>query len=130
MQTIQSGSNRAFTLIELLVVIAIIAVVAAILFPVFAQAREKGRQAVCVSNFKQINMGLLQYVQDYDEAMVPANTNGYATGCMGCGRPDYIWPELAQPYFKNWQVFRCPSDIHANDAELSVKLRQSAPFAG
>ena len=120
MKLVDSGSKRAFTLVELLVVIAIIAVLAAILFPVLAMAREKGRQAVCVSNFKQINLGLLQYVQDYDESMVPANTNGYAISCMGCGRPDYIWPELVQPYFNNWQVFRCPSDVHATDAELGV----------
>jgi prepilin-type N-terminal cleavage/methylation domain-containing protein/prepilin-type processing-associated H-X9-DG protein len=115
-----SSTKRAFTLIELLVVIAIIAILAAILFPVFAQARESARKISCLSNFRQVNLGILQYIQDYDELMVPANTNGYAIGCLGCGRPDYIWPELVQPYFKNWQVFRCPSDPHANDRELSI----------
>jgi prepilin-type N-terminal cleavage/methylation domain-containing protein len=60
-------ADRAFTLIELLVVIAIIAILAAILFPVFAQAREKGRQAVCISNMKQFTLGMMMYVQDYDE---------------------------------------------------------------
>jgi prepilin-type N-terminal cleavage/methylation domain-containing protein/prepilin-type processing-associated H-X9-DG protein len=68
-------NRRAFTLIELLVVIAIIAILAAILFPVFAQAREKGRQAVCTSNEKQIGLAILQYAQDYDEALPPSNYN-------------------------------------------------------
>ena len=99
------------------------------MFPVLAMAREKARQTNCVSNFKQINMGLLQYVQDYDEAMVPANTNGYAIGCLGCGRPDYIWPELVQAYFNNWQVFRCPSDPHNTDAELGVAAFTNQPLA-
>ena len=71
--------NKAFTLIELLVVIAIIAILAAILFPVFAQARSKARQAACLSNMKQIGLGSMMYAQDYDEVMpgnTPLNTNG------------------------------------------------------
>jgi len=71
----RSRTKNGFTLIELLVVIAIIAILAAILFPVFAQAREKGRQAVCTSNQKQIGFAILQYSQDYDETLPPTNYN-------------------------------------------------------
>ena len=70
---LHKGSPKGFTLIELLVVIAIIAILAAILFPVFAQAREKARSITCLSNMKQISLGIMQYVQDYDETMVPAH---------------------------------------------------------
>jgi len=113
-------TRRAFTLIELLVVIAIIAILAAILFPVFAQAREMARKTSCLSNFKQANLGVLMYVQDYDETIPPVDTGSINGPGWGFGRPDYVWPELVQSYIKNWQVFRCPSDPHANDRELSV----------
>src|SRR5256712_1537746 len=97
-------SGRAFTLIELLVVIAIIAILAAILFPVFAQAREKARATQCLSNMKQLGMALMQYVQDYDE------TYPYYAGPVTAQRPElYIW-SIFQPYVKNGQVLRCPSD--------------------
>jgi prepilin-type N-terminal cleavage/methylation domain-containing protein/prepilin-type processing-associated H-X9-DG protein len=118
--SVSHPSHRAFTLIELLVVIAIIAILAAILFPVFAQAREMARKTSCLSNQKQMSTGILMYMQDYDEVVIPANTNGYSIGCLGCGSPDQVWPQLIQPYVKNWQVLRCPSDPHANDRELSV----------
>src|SRR2546427_4191845 len=96
--------RRAFTLIELLVVIAIIAIMAAILFPVFAQAREKARATQCLSNMKQLGMALMQYVQDYDE------TYPYYAGPVTAQRPElYIW-SIFQPYVKNGQVLRCPSD--------------------
>lgn len=99
--------RRAFTLIELLVVIAIIAILAAILFPVFARAREKARQASCLSNVKQITLGFLMYVQDYDEMMLC-----YARGWYN-NPPWTFWPHQLQPYIKNWQVYRCPSSMYA-----------------
>ncbi len=92
---------RAFTLIELLVVIAIIAILAAILFPVFAQAREKARQTACLSNMKQIGIGLIMYSSDYDEQYPPSQ--------LGSGALLVSWPQIMQPYIKNEQVFVCPS---------------------
>jgi prepilin-type N-terminal cleavage/methylation domain-containing protein/prepilin-type processing-associated H-X9-DG protein len=90
--------RKAFTLIELLVVIAIIAILAAILFPVFARARENARRASCMSNLKQISLGILQYTQDYDETLPQWQT---ATN-LG-------WATSVQPYVKSWQLFHCPS---------------------
>ena len=103
--------SRAFTLIELLVVIAIIAILAAILFPVFAQAREKARQTACISNQKQIGLGLTQYVQDYDEAF-PFNWSGAAFNIsrLNPAPSSYKWMDAIFPYVKNEQVFTCPSD--------------------
>ncbi|MES2460729.1 MAG: DUF1559 domain-containing protein [Armatimonadota bacterium] len=99
-----------FTLIELLVVIAIIAILAAILFPVFAQAREKARQTSCLSNIKQIGLGFMMYVQDADETFPPCllcvpTLNGGSTS-------DTRMPYDRQiaPYTKNDQIFACPSD--------------------
>jgi prepilin-type N-terminal cleavage/methylation domain-containing protein/prepilin-type processing-associated H-X9-DG protein len=94
--------RRAFTLIELLVVIAIIAILAAILFPVFAKAREKARQSSCQNNLKQISIAWMQYYQDYDERTVPGIIN-FGPGLAG-------WAQLIQPYIKNSQAFQCPSD--------------------
>ncbi|MBC8136782.1 MAG: prepilin-type N-terminal cleavage/methylation domain-containing protein [Fibrella sp.] len=111
---------RAFTLIELLVVIAIIAILAAILFPVFAQARDKARQASCLSNEKQIGLGFMQYVQDYDETFPTAyqyKANVWGTGGLlgngtnGGSSGGYThWSLYIWPYVKSEQVFRCPSD--------------------
>ena len=92
--------RRGFTLIELLVVIAIIAILAAILFPVFARAREKARQASCSSNLKQIALGVLMYAQDYDETNL---RNGNWDGVP-------YWQLTVYPYINNWQIFECPSD--------------------
>ncbi|NSW58243.1 MAG: DUF1559 domain-containing protein [Armatimonadetes bacterium] len=96
-------SRRGFTLIELLVVIAIIAILAAILFPVFARAREKARQSSCSSNAKQLALGHLMYVQDYDEMF---SGRGKTGGVV----PDRSWMKLIEPYIKNTQIFICPSD--------------------
>src|SRR5204863_1146153 len=96
------ASPRAFTLIELLVVIAIIAILAAILFPVFAQAREKARSIQCLSNLKQIGMATRLYSQDFDGVLVPNYLNNSAnTG--------WIYWDLLMPYVKNWNVFVCPN---------------------
>ena len=90
--------RHGFTLIELLVVIAIIAILAAILFPVFARAREKARQSSCLSNVKQIGTGLLMYAQDYDEVLPAFSFAGIQ------------WNTLLQPYVMNEQIFKCPSE--------------------
>jgi prepilin-type N-terminal cleavage/methylation domain-containing protein len=105
-------SRRGFTLIELLVVIAIIAILAAILFPVFAQAREKARQATCSSNQKQIGTGFMMYVQDYDETFPPTDYDLP-------GPVRVTWTTLVNPYIKasgntesknqRKSVFACPS---------------------
>jgi len=116
-----NSRNRAFTLIELLVVIAIIAILAAILFPVFAQAREKARAVSCLSNQKQIGTGVLMYAQDYDETILPwLTTSEYA------GQPsnERTWCWKMQPYVKNGAfvpgqkkpqgLYACPSFSFAN----------------
>lgn len=97
--------KKGFTLIELLVVIAIIAILAAILFPVFAKAREKARQSNCASNVKQISTGLAMYYQDYDEQM-PGGTAVHWDGTLTIG--GFVDP--VAPYLKNTQIFTCPSD--------------------
>ena len=94
--------RKGFTLIELLVVIAIIAILAAILFPVFAQAREKARQTTCASNLKQLGLGAMMYAQDYDQRYVPWWGDGVSKG-QG-------WSSILMPYVKNEQLFACPSD--------------------
>jgi prepilin-type N-terminal cleavage/methylation domain-containing protein/prepilin-type processing-associated H-X9-DG protein len=120
-----SAKRQAFTLIELLVVIAIIAILAAILFPVFAQAREKARATACLSNQKQMGLAIMQYVSDNDE-MWPSgrffdelysSTSHYSTG-IG-------WAQQAYPYIKNVGVFRCPSD----DSEATTSSRVTISYA-
>jgi prepilin-type N-terminal cleavage/methylation domain-containing protein/prepilin-type processing-associated H-X9-DG protein len=106
--------QQAFTLIELLVVIAIIAILAAILFPVFAKAREKARQSSCANNLKQLGVAIAQYTQDYDENE-PIFSCGL--GLLGVSTPSAMdcvrWGDATQPYLKNTQVLDCPSNTGA-----------------
>jgi prepilin-type N-terminal cleavage/methylation domain-containing protein/prepilin-type processing-associated H-X9-DG protein len=104
----RQNSKAAFTLIELLVVIAIIAILAAILFPVFARAREKARQTSCLSNLKQISLALMMYTQDYDEMTVQRTSEGWAQGW------GVTWRSLIYPYMKNAAVLACPSNPRNN----------------
>lgn len=99
---VYGGRNSGFTLIELLVVVVIIALLAAILFPVFARAREQARKASCMSNLKQIGVSLMMYIQDYDGAY-PARSEGYSVNGIG-----QVWCDVLQPYAKSYQIWVCP----------------------
>ncbi len=103
----KSRSLKGFTLIELLVVIAIIAILAAILFPVFAQAREQARKTTCISNLKQLATANSMYIQDYDEKVVLNVTTDTATFF-------FTWQDLIQPYTKNYQMLICPDSPYHN----------------
>ncbi len=128
MRDVRSG----FTLIELLVVIAIVSILAAILFPVFAQAREKARQTSCLSNTRQMGTSLLMYVQDYDEGYPLFSSPTTMT-------PRLRWPDRLYPYIKNEQIFLCPSAprdqarksfAHTWDSALNNFRPNSAQFGG
>jgi prepilin-type N-terminal cleavage/methylation domain-containing protein/prepilin-type processing-associated H-X9-DG protein len=144
MQRAEYKSTRVqgFTLIELLVVIAIIAILAAILFPVFARARESARRASCMSNLKQIGLGIMQYVQDYDERYPmgwygtvtqtqPGTPGAYfntcnPSSCSGSGTGHFItWMDLIYPYVKSVQVFQCPS---SNDPPFGTPAAPAADY--
>ena len=117
--------KSAFTLIELLVVIAIIAILAAILFPVFARARENARRSSCQSNLKQIGIGIIQYVQDYDEKMPSSQNDGLYVNVP--------WHVMVQPYIKSYQVFKCPSNISSgavNATNNAASLAAGVPASG
>jgi prepilin-type N-terminal cleavage/methylation domain-containing protein/prepilin-type processing-associated H-X9-DG protein len=113
----EKSNRKAFTLIELLVVIAIIAILAAILFPVFARARENARRTSCLSNLKQIGLGIMQYTQDYDEKFPVAAVCGpqlLETGVVSTGTTCstgyyHLWWHEIYSYVKSTQVFICPS---------------------
>jgi prepilin-type N-terminal cleavage/methylation domain-containing protein/prepilin-type processing-associated H-X9-DG protein len=107
-------SQAGFTLIELLVVIAIIAILAAILFPVFARAREKARQTSCMSNLKQLGLAVIMYTQDYDET--------YSMSIYLAGTQAYSMYHVHMPYMKNTQIFQCPSEQNAITAAQIIAL--------
>ncbi len=127
--TFPKNSRQAFTLIELLVVIAIISILAAILFPVFASAREKAKESTCVSNVKQIMLGYLQYTQDNDEVSPIAfgqtylygSSTAYADSLPGYGNgvETGIQQQL-QPYIKSQNIFQCPDDYSLSTAQASA----------
>jgi prepilin-type N-terminal cleavage/methylation domain-containing protein len=105
----KKSANRGFTLIELLVVIAIISILAAILFPVFARARESARRSNCLSNLKQIGIAMIMYSQDYDERMVPAALTYSHVRPDGVTSNTALWMDIVQPYMKSTQAINCPS---------------------
>jgi prepilin-type N-terminal cleavage/methylation domain-containing protein/prepilin-type processing-associated H-X9-DG protein len=113
-QSVRSG----FTLIELLVVIAIIAILAAILFPVFASAREKARQTACASNMKQMGLAFLQYEQDYDETFMVTASSTRLEG----------WATILYPYVKATKVFTCPDDTYVPTAAVIASVAPATPY--
>jgi prepilin-type N-terminal cleavage/methylation domain-containing protein/prepilin-type processing-associated H-X9-DG protein len=132
-------NKSAFTLIELLVVIAIIAILAAILFPVFAQAREKARSATCLSNEKQLILGALQYVQDYDESY-PLSEFYNGSGWTGASvttpisyfgyseQRNAFWSNSMQPYLKNTQIMNCSSASRSRSDVFGVTLAAAGNY--
>lgn len=112
MNVTKSTFNRGFTLIKLLVVVAIISLLASILFPVFARARENARRSACLSNLKQMNLGIMQYVQDYDGYFPPNYWSGQTQlppdGKWWYGATWY-WPQIIYPYTKSAQIYLCPN---------------------
>ncbi len=125
---VKSTRKTGFTLIELLVVIAIIAILAAILFPVFARARENARRSSCQSNLKQIGLGFLQYTQDYDERY-PAGSSYYRN--LGGTNVPMTWDLHIQPYMKSYQIVTCPSDSATPEVDLPTmgKVKRSYAYA-
>jgi prepilin-type N-terminal cleavage/methylation domain-containing protein len=107
----KNARKSAFTLIELLVVIAIIAILAAILFPVFGRARENARRSSCLSNMKQLGLGIMQYVQDYDEKLPMRQFSDDAPNAW-----IFSWRRAIYPYVKSTQVFACPSNPSNSDS--------------
>jgi len=113
--------DRAFTLIELLVVIAIIAILAAILFPVFAQAREKARQASCASNLHQLGLAQVMYSQDFDETVMPVAVVVPPTEANGEAR----WPQVIAPYLKQRSFVVCPTADYDSVKVINLWYREA-----
>lgn len=109
--------GRAFTLIELLVVIAIIAVLAAILFPVFAKAREKARQTSCLANIKQLGLAVQQYTTDYD-GVFPISYQDAAGGPGTAAQIPLTWPNRIMAYIKSNQLYACPADLRKPNVDF------------
>ena len=101
--------KRAFTLVEVLIVLFVIGVLAALLFPVFSRARENARRASCLGNIKQIGLGIMQYVRDYDEKYPLAYADSDGSGSYNAAF-DVGWMQVLQPYVKSTQIFQCPSE--------------------
>src|SRR5262249_10186301 len=134
----KAGKSSGFTLIELLVVIAIIAILAAILFPVFAQARESARLTSCLSNMKEHGLAWNMYAQDYDETFslsrtfslnLPTALGGAGGGGCDCDAActtNKTWKQTTYPYIKNYGIFRCPSnpnnDVATEDMDKNFKV--------
>src|SRR6478672_10155467 len=107
---VKRGKRSGFTLIELLVVIAIIAILAAILFPVFAQAREKARATACLSNFKQLGLGMNLYLQDWDETLPRMRFKQFKLLVDAANAEIYTWKSALNPYIKSYAFWKCPSN--------------------
>ncbi|MCW5937719.1 MAG: prepilin-type N-terminal cleavage/methylation domain-containing protein [Fimbriimonadaceae bacterium] len=128
--------RKGFTLIELLVVIAIIAILAAILFPVFAQAKSAAKKSLWLQHFKQANIAVVQYMADNQDGLPPCNMDARSrTGsgaCWGCGYPNYpndqIWVQLVMPYTKSWEIWRVPVDPYSKEDKLAVDPYTNAPY--
>ena len=126
--SVNRSTKSAFTLIELLVVIAIIAILAAILFPVFARARENARRSSCQSNLKQIGLGIIQYTQDYDENF----PNGVDVGGWQGKNDGEGWAGQIFPYVKSGQVYACASDsrVHTNGTSYGYNMNLTPTVKG
>src|SRR5437016_11292612 len=126
--TCRKSRNGGFTLIELLVVIAIIAILAAILFPVFAQAREKARQSNCISNFKQISFALMMYAQDWDERLPRIRFWELTDFCSSTSK-SFTWKGAINPYVKSYAFWKCPSNPNNKKASEDIDKNISISYA-
>ncbi len=122
--------KKAFTLIELLVVIAIIAILAAILFPVFAQAKMSAKKAQDLSNLKQNLTSHVMYAADYDDTIAPLMWSEASFFVNYDWQTDKTWPELTQPYMKNWAIHRNPADANARDSVSLTNMGYPANATG